>query len=148
MKRLSTIALSIGVLLTSCSKDVDDLSFDIEPKIVLASQSSTALLSFTDTLILQLDYQDGDGDLGGIEGDSKLFVQDRRLTKPDAFRLEDLRPREQDSSIKGRLQIVLGPYFVLGNAPSEDLELELWITDRAGHESNHVVSQSITLRRQ
>lgn len=144
--------LGCGVLLVllalvSCTKEVDELSFPAVPAIRLVAQSDTTLDSFADTLRLTLAYEDGDGDLGGIDSESWVYVQDARLTRPDRFAFGKLSDTDGRRSIQGTLVLALGPYFTLGNAPEETLELEVWVTDRAGNRSNTISPAAITLRK-
>ena len=141
----TSLVLVLLYLLSACTKEVDDPTFPIEPSLRLEAQDREAVSAFQDTLRLTLSYTDGDGDLGGIGEGSALYVQDRRLDEPDVFALERLTPDGEALSITGSLDVVLGPYFVLGNAPTELLTLELWLTDRAGHESPHIQTSPITI---
>ncbi len=139
--------LTLWLLLLGCTKESDDARFSTTPRIALTQQSSTALVGFADTLTLTLSYEDGDGDLGGFDGSSMLFVLDQRLDEPDAFALQQLTPNGEALSIEGTLLVKLGPYFVLGNAPAEAFVVECWLTDRAGNESNHIETEAITVAR-
>jgi len=95
---------------------------------------------------VRLRYEDGDGNLGGLEGMSRLYVLDQRLTEPDVFTLERLTPNGEALTIAGEMNVALGPYFKLGNATEEVFNVELWITDRAGNESNRLITEDLTIR--
>ncbi|MFK8057879.1 MAG: hypothetical protein AB8F78_17260 [Saprospiraceae bacterium] len=142
------LSISAGLILTamSCVKDVNSVRYAIEPAINLVSLSGTELTEFTDTLFVRFRYEDGDGDLGGLEGLSRLYVLDQRLSEPDIFALEMLTPDGEALSIAGDLNVALGPYFKLGNSPEEVFNVELWIIDRAGNESNHITTEELTIR--
>ncbi len=140
------LLITAGFALSNCTKEIDEPIFKLEPSIRIVSQSSTDLLGFADTLRLILAYEDGDGDLGGLDTDSRVYVQDSRLESPDLIPLGRLNDEDQKRSIQGQIEVALGPYFTLGNASSENFELEIWLTDRAGHESNHVVTQTLSVR--
>ena len=143
------LLLALGcTILAACTRDVDDLSYPVEPTLQLVRQSDTVLRAFTDTLRLTLAYTDGDGDLGGLEPGVGLYVLDQRLTTPDRFALERLTPAGEELSIAGTFNVALGPYFVLGNAASEEFQLELWLTDRAGNESAHLTTSPLTVTEQ
>ena len=147
MRGLSYIATLLCCASFACTVESDDPAFAIVPAITLDAQSATEVTAFADTLRLTLSYQDGDGDLGGLDGDSRLYVHDSRLPAPDAFDLRSFTPNGEALSIEGTLDVVLGPYFLLGNAGEEVIDLELWITDRAGHESNRVFADEIRVLR-
>lgn len=142
------VFLASLLFVTSCTKEIDDPVFPLEPVLTLQGVSSAQLISFQDTLVTTLTYTDGDGDLGGFDGNSRLFVLDQRLSAPDEFALQALTPNGEALSIEGNLVVSTGPYFVLGNAQQETFSLEFWITDRAGNESNHVISEPITVSMQ
>ena len=134
------------LLATSCVKDVESTLYAKEPAINLVSLSSTELAEFSDTLFVRMRYEDGDGDLGGFDSPSKLYVLDLRLSEPDQFALEELTPNGQALAIAGEMNVALGPYFKLGNAPEEVFAVELWMIDRAGNESNHITTEDLTVR--
>lgn len=136
----------ILIFATGCTKNVDSLLYPEEPAIKLVSLSSIELVEFSDTLFVRLSYEDGDGDLGGLDGPSKLYVLDQRLATPDEFALEELTPNGQPLAITGEMNVALGPYFKLGNSPEEVFTVELWIIDRAGNESNHITTEDLTIR--
>ena len=134
------------VFAASCTKDVPSLLYPKEPAISLIELSSTDLVEFSDTLFVRFRYEDGDGDLGGLDGPSKLFVLDQRLSEPDVFSLEELTPNGQTLAIAGEMNVALGPYFKLGNSTEELFAIELWIVDRAGNESNRLITEDLTIR--
>jgi len=134
------------VFAASCTKDVESLLYPKEPAINLVELSNTDLAEFSDTLFVRFRYEDGDGDLGGLGGPSKLYVLDQRLSEPDEFSLEELTPDGQELAIAGEIIVALGPYFKLGNSPEEMFVIELWIVDRAGNESNHITTETLTVR--
>ena len=141
------LAGGLAPLAASCTKEVDDPTFPPEPTLVLEAQSDIELAAFADTLRLTLGYTDGDGDLGDVASGSGLYVLDRRLREPDVYALQRLTPDGEPLSIAGTFRLALGPYFVLGNAPAETFELELWLVDRAGNESPRIITSPITVRR-
>ena len=130
--------------LAACTKTNDDPVFEEEPAIWLIDSSDYSLRAFEDTLFLRVGYRDGDGDLGGFDSQSRVFVLDRRLELPDSYELGQLS--EERSSIEGEFRLGVGPYFLLGNGTSETFELDIWVVDRQGNESNRVRSGQITIQ--
>jgi hypothetical protein len=128
-----------------CTENVESTRFPNEPAIRLIELSDTTLTEFTDTLFVRFRYEDGDGDLGGFDSQSKLFVLDQRLSEPDEFALEELTPNGEALTITGEVNLALGPFFKLGNAPQEIFSVEFWILDRAGNESNHITIEELTI---
>jgi len=133
------------MLLLGCTNDVDTAVYPIVPTLNLGSQSATSVVSYQDTLQLSINYTDGDGDLGGFDEGSALHVKDSRLETSDSYSLERFTPAGETLSIRGSLSVLLGPYFRLGNASIEVVTLELWLTDRNGHESNRIQTAPITI---
>ena len=98
--------LALLVLLTvSCTEDVESTLYPTTPAINLVDLSSTDLAEFSDTLFVRFRYEDGDGDLGGLEGSSRLYVLDQRLSEPDIFTLETLTPNGEALSIAGEMNV-------------------------------------------
>lgn len=130
----------------ACTTVSDELPFAVEPSIELLRISDTELTEFTESLELTLRYEDGDGDLGNADADvNSIFVRDERLTEPDAYYLAPLAPADARIGITGNLTVILSPTFRLGNAATETTTLTLWLTDRAGHESNRLTVGPLTI---
>ena len=132
----------VGMLLligVGCTTVSDDLTFPLEPRINIVEISSDTLTEFSESLVLTLEYEDGDGDLGSADPDvNSIFVRDQRLAKPDGYYLAPLSPEGTRISITGRLQLELNPTFRLGNGATETTEFSITLVDRAGNESNVV----------
>lgn len=146
---LPAILLWCIALLYSCTKQTEDLSFPVEPDIILDSISSDLLTEFQDSLILYVSYQDGDGDLGTSDPDvNSVFIRDRRLSAADAYYLPPLAPEDQILSIQGQLTIEVPSVFLFGNGTEETTVFTLSVIDRAGNESNAVQTPEITIVRE
>lgn len=116
-----------------------DPIFDLEPQIKLESFSSSSIVQFTDSLAVEISYEDGDGDLGSADPDfNSIFVQDARLSKADEYYVPPLAPENASISIQGKLQINLAPTFLLGNGTQETTTYSLYMIDRAGNQSNTI----------
>lgn len=132
----------------SCTKQTTDLSFPVEPRIVLDSVSADTLYEFQDKLVLFLSYEDGDGDLGTSNPDvNSIFIKDSRLANPDEYYLPPLAPEEERISIQGRFQVELDPTFLLGNGDQETSIFNIYVRDRAGNKSNEVQTPAILITR-
>lgn len=173
---------SLSLLLTSCGDsdpiypNVPEITFNrIMPKEV------NEVTSFEDDLELQIsiDYQDGDGDLGG-DGGAKEFdfiMKDLREEVPILdigvkdtvingnptqvadttvvydgllkFKMPDLSTDARTPSIQGTidLQVSSGLRRIPRNNPPQvdTVRFEVWLFDRAGNESNHVVTDPIAI---
>ena len=111
-----------------------------------------------DSLWLSFSFEDGDGDLGfgSSSGNQDIFLIDKRTDQlQDAFKIPDL-PDAGGKPISGNASILIFTTCCLFpnnippcsnpvQFPNDSLRYELYIKDRAGHESNHVISDWIVL---
>lgn len=142
------IAGIVGLLLNwaACTKEAPEQS--AIPVIVYDSISPLELTQFEEKVHIYINYQDGDGDLGTQNPDSvSIIVKDSRLQIADGYHLKPLSPPGTNLFIAGQLDIVLKNLFVLGNAPYEDVFFEVYITDRKGHKSNMLKTQTVRVKR-
>ena len=112
-------------------------------------------LGVRDSLFLFLDFTDGDGDIGFQKSDSTLFIIDTRdkTRINDAQGLPYVPEQGAGNGISGTLRIrLLGtcckslrPCEPTPLQPRDTVVYEIYIKDRAGHESNHVKAPPITL---
>ena len=142
----------IAILITwlgfwsACEKVSDEPYFDLSPHIELAGISQDTIREFRDSLILDIYYEDGNGDLGNPDADvNSLFIRDQRLEEEDAYYLSPLAPLGSEISIHGHLKVALPTLFMLGNADRETTVFSLYLIDRAGNQSNIIETQEITL---
>ena len=146
--RIFAISLLALLLLASCN---DAPVFPIEPSIEFVSISPEVGTQLTaDEIVLTFSYQDGDGDLG-YEGDAthNLFVEDMRAAfagnsgRISAYSFESLTPDTRKPSIQGNITItMLTPLY---ESSEEPLVYEVYILDRAGHKSNVIRTDPITI---
>lgn len=133
---------------TSCVKDSDELAFELAPKIELLSISNDTIVQFTEQLVINIKYEDGDGDLGTTDPDvNSIFVQDQRLENPDEYYLGPLAPPEASISIQGTINLELSNTFLLGNGNQETTVFTIHFFDRAGNQSNVIETDPITILR-
>jgi hypothetical protein len=144
MSRLLWIPM-ILMLLVSCSKETEEIS--ATPEITFETISPGTVKEFADSVVIQLTYTDGDGDLGengsGIEN---AFITDSRNNLMYTFRIRQLAPDNANVIIRGKLSIVV-PAVALVNSTStsETATFEVYIKDRAGHQSNTITTSSVTV---
>jgi hypothetical protein len=131
--------------LFGCSED-EPLSNT--PILSLIEIGPTTLMEFQDSLVIQIGYEDGDGDLGGGHADSSdLFVVDKRIDIAYTFRIQDLVPGNEQVPIKGKLNIVLNNLYLIDTGESEMMSFEIYAFDQRKNESNHINTPSIKLVR-
>jgi hypothetical protein len=139
---IATIVL-IGFF--SCKEELVSAGNPV-PSIQFVSISSTKLKQFTDSLVITLKYQDGDGDLGDISADSfSIYVRDIRLKKPDYFHIFPLSPIGHKISLEGILNLKIRNVFLLSTSPSETTKFEIKLKDRAKNWSNTIFTPNIEI---
>jgi hypothetical protein len=141
MKVLPVIAL---VILGACKGN--EPIYDIIPEIRLVQAGPTSIQQFQDSVVVTIEYQDGDGDLGFVNPDSmSLRVQDSRLLAPDWYFVPPLAPVDQALSIEGQLTFKLNGTYLLGSGGSETIVYSVKIKDRTGNWSNEISTPEITI---
>jgi len=144
---LLAFVLSVGI--SGCTKVVDEPTFDVKPVIRLQSQSRDTIRQGMDSLVLVIEYKDGDGDLGNTDPDvPSIFIQDSRLSKPDQIHLAPLAPPDAKVSIQGTINVVLPDLFILGGSKTQSIDLSLYLFDRAGNQSNTINIPKITITKE
>lgn len=147
---LFVLALAASVV-TGCKKD-DNISEipHIEFKdFVATGDSAYVLLSFTD----------GDGDLGLSESDTagefryNFFMRyfekqngqfvEREFSPPFNYRIPTLTQSSRSKSLVGEIKVSITPFFYDFLSPYDTLKYEIYIKDRALHESNRVTTPEI-----
>jgi hypothetical protein len=149
MRREIAFYFSLFILCCmTCTKNSEDLTFDLAPSIELLSMSSDTIREFSETLLININYEDGDGDLGSTDPDiNSIFVKDQRLEQSDEYYLGPLAPEGSSISIQGTLNIALANTFILGNADEERTVFTIHVVDRAGNKSNVIETSPITIIR-
>ncbi len=133
------------LVLFSCEKEEDPT--DPVPKISLVSIGPNAVIEFKDSLLIVLEYEDGDGDLGGVHPDSaNLFVVDKRINVPFEFRIQELVPGGANVPIKGKLNVLIQNLFLTGPGPKESVNFDIYAIDQAGNKSNVITTDAIEVR--
>ena len=139
--------------------------YPIEPRLELpangALSKSTILqgdrgsINSRDSLYLTLNFTDGDGDIGFQKADSTLYIIDTRDNSRinDAQGLPYVPEQGAGNGISGEIRIklfgtcckTLRPCEPTPSHPRDTLIYEVYVKDRAGHESNRLKIPAITL---
>lgn len=112
-----------------------------------------------DSVLIQIAFEDGDGDLGYGSSDPRkdITVIDQRTgLVSDQFKIPDL-PNSNGRSIKGDIQLRLyttccifpnniPPCTAPSQYPFDTIVYEVFLTDKAGNKSNRVISPPVILR--
>lgn len=132
---------------TSCKKEKVDLR-DPVPSILSVSVSPSDVVEYQDSIIFTIEYRDGDGDLGENDPNARnLFLTDNRINVTEQFRIRELAPATAEIPITGTLHLILRNTGITDNSTQQTVDYTLYMKDRAGNESEHVVTSPITVRR-
>lgn len=147
--KLILFSLFTSFLWSNCETINTDPVFDIVPNIKIIEQSQDTLVAFQDQLILRIQYEDGDGDIGNADPDiNTIFVKDARLSEEDEYYLGPLAPDNAEISITGVLELKLSATFLFGNGTQETTVFSIYLIDRAGNISNTIETGEILIVRQ
>lgn len=140
------------VTLASCKKEQGNEPLPVvsnKPEITSVSVSATSINQFSD-LLINVNYIDGNGDLGTTDADVKsIFVTDSRdNTIVHEFHLQPLAPEGQSIPIQGKLKVNIENVILLSQANnSETVRFSVYIIDRAGNVSNTAQTSNITINK-
>lgn len=153
------LALLAAILVPQCVKPPD---YPDEPVIKFTSISKTTMKQLPlgpDSVLISFEFTDGDGDLGSINDEPNIYIQDGR----DEFNLPPnqlpyIPPQGAGNGISGLISIVVPSSCCIYNDPGgfalvcedapilfDTLTYVIWIKDQAGHESNKIETPPIGL---
>jgi|JI10StandDraft_1071094.scaffolds.fasta_scaffold1545597_1 hypothetical protein len=139
------LILSVIVFFYSCKQE-EIVVVSTLPLIKLVSVSKTSVVQFKDSLVITIEYNDGDGDIGETDPDKNAIqIKDSRLSKPDFYFVKPLSPPGSSIKTKGTIAVQLKNTFLLGTAATEVTNYELRLKDRAGNWSNTITTPDITI---
>lgn len=132
---------------TGCGKE--EINFGVIPNITFVGISPLEVQEYTGIVTITIAFEDGNGDIGEPDPDVPVvFVKDSRLQQPDGYHVQPVAPLGGEQVIvNGQLQIPLKNLFVLGNTQQEQVRFEVYITDRAGNQSNIIETPAVTVFR-
>ena len=140
--RFFAVVVFVGFI-SSCDKD--DKPTSPVPVITFKSISPSNVNQFSDSLVIEVEYTDGDADLG--QNDTEIpnaFVTDQRNNIEYKFRIRQLAPNDANIAIRGVLDIVVPSVSVSGTT-AEQATFSVYIKDRAGNQSNTITTTTITI---
>ena len=164
MKQLTIFLFSAlaAMILASCVKRPD---YPIEPvlnfigmnKQIIAQGSPS---SAADTLAITFGFTDGDGDLGHPDGTLDIFLTDSRDGFEETLKLPVIPEQGSGNGISGEITVLVfnKPFNICCTYPNgqvpctpstvfptDTFSYSIRIRDRAGHFSNSVQSERITI---
>ena len=157
-----SVLLFTGLIATGVSSCVNPPDFANVPKIEFVGMTKDTILQGVfqqDSLIVAFSFEDGDGDLGRTANadENNVFFIDMRTGEVDnSFGIPFIPQLGSSNGIEGEVQILLfstcclfesgqDPCTASSTEPYDFLQYEIYIVDRAGHESNHIITDTITL---
>ncbi|MDP2175002.1 MAG: hypothetical protein Q8K70_03730 [Bacteroidota bacterium] len=134
------------VFIASCKKEANVSKI---PQIKLLSLSITELIQFKDSLVIEIEYIDGDGDIGEEDPDkNSIYVKDKRLNEADYYFIKPLSPPNSKIQIQGKVRVNIKNVFLLGSANQEFTNFEIKLRDKAGNWSNLIVTPEIIIKKE
>ncbi len=132
------------------------ITFKSLNKNVIEQGSATAIF---DTLVVTISYTDGDGDLGYEDPAFDIILTDSRDGNINQFRLPVIPEQGTGNGISGEIQLFIpnapsnlccipeigDPCTVIAGLSEDTFSYSIYIIDRAGHQSNTVETDPITL---
>lgn len=152
IRQTITALLAAALLLPSCRRPVEGAVPSIEIKSI---SKYTMLQNGQDSLLLELDFEDNDGDIGD-DVSQTLFISDSRT---DSLLATYLVPRISSSDrlrrAKGSISVVVystcckysdgTSCYPNPNSPTDTVRYKVQLQDRAGNLSNSISSDRINL---
>ncbi|MEO0900378.1 MAG: hypothetical protein AAFY71_28470 [Bacteroidota bacterium] len=146
MNRQITLIFISLLFLYSCRESTGGIISDI-PEISFEEITPNQVKAGEDEITFFIKYTDGDGDLGTNDDNVRnVFLTDLRIGAVQEFRLQQLAPDGAEVPITGTFNLKL-PFTIMVDsaANSEKVSFSLYVTDRAGNESNTIESEEITV---
>ena len=130
-------------MLFSCKKEEA-----MSPFLLFESISPSTAQEYRDDIIIAISYSDIDGDLGENDPDiHNLFVEDNRNGIVYQFRIPHLAPDNNSIAIEGDFNITInGSGITDTSLSSQQVKYNIYVTDRAGNNSNRITTSTITIQ--
>ncbi len=164
MKLIHYFPFFILVIIFSCTKPPD---YPIEPVIEFKELDRNWMVAGrlpTDSIWITFSFTDGDGDLGNNDTIHDVYLKDTRfpdipLVNPSRYKLPLVPIQGVGNGISGDITLLVytscctfpeGTYIACDTLaylefPIDTLVYEIYIIDRAGHESNRILADPIIL---
>ena len=145
MIRYIYVFFFIILLLPSCSKDDDNVVFEIS----LIDTYPLEIVEFQENIYVRLYYQHPEGYLGFSDPDYlSLEVKDSRLSQADYYHVIPLTPPNNSLSVTGELLVEIDSPFVFGNGLMELVNFTIKIQDQNLVWSNEITTPNISVNKE
>ena len=143
--RKSIFILSFFLIVSSCSKDEDEVVFSIG----LINTYPIEIVEFQENIYIRISYQHPEGFIGFYDPDYlSLEVKDSRLSQADYYHIIPVTPPDNSISVTGELLIEIDSHFLFGNGLVELVNFTIRIQDQNLNWSNSVKTPTITVNKQ
>ena len=133
--------------------------YPIEPVLTLAGISTDTMRQGSlqnDSIIVHITLTDGDGDIGSDDGFNATVIDLRDNFPAGQYRLPKVQEVGANNGISADLWLTIyttccvfpngqPPCTPSDDFPTDELQYEIFLTDRAGNESNKITTPPITL---
>lgn len=139
------ILLALATLSAACQKEGENvLSFT--PFIELESVNKEIIKEFEDSVIIYVNFEDGDGDLGRQDPDSNsLYIKDSRLANAEYYHIPPITPEDENLQTIGKFRIFIPTLFILGSGNTENVTISVRVKDQSGKWSNEITTPQFTI---
>jgi hypothetical protein len=140
--------LTLAMLSISCQKEGENvLSFT--PFLELESINKDIITEFEDSVIIYVNFEDGDGDLGRQDPDSNsLYIKDSRLANAEYYHIPPITPDDEKLQTIGKFRVFIPTLFVIGSESREKATISIRVKDQSGKWSNEITTPEITILKQ
>jgi hypothetical protein len=141
-----TIVLGFLSSFSSCKKE-EEIAEAKAPVIGIISITPDTVKQFSDSVFIEIQYEDPNGDIGSADPDGQdIELKDSRLNTPDYYHVKPLAPAGYSIFIKGTLRIKLNTLFLLGNGQFETANFTIKLRDQSGKWSNEVTTDPVIIK--
>jgi hypothetical protein len=141
---LGCVALA-ALLTKSCIKPPD---YSEIPEITYTSISKSTVNEGNDTVRIVFSFTDGDGDIGPInelDSTSNILITDSRDNSTKPFQTQFLTPGGNVKAISGEIAVSLYAFACSAGVTEDQVTYTVRLKDRAGHVSNAISTEPITI---
>lgn len=149
--KLIRLYIIVSILFVSC---YDAPNYPDTPEIVIKGVRAHSVVSPGDSVIVVLEFQDGNGDLGKLNNSDtipNLFITDKRfgIIDSQSYSIPYIPDKGSVKDISGEIEInLLSKIYCNPLYPEkikDTLEFEIQVRDRAGNFSNKVTTGKLEM---
>jgi hypothetical protein len=146
--RLVFFILTIGLVYSSFNSCIKPPDYGEVPVIEYKSISADTVNENTDSLIIVFSFTDGDGDVGPTDDQDStinLFLIDSRDNSIKEYQLPNITPGGNVKAISGEVTVKVESFACQPGNEFDQMTYTIQIKDRAGHLSNTINTDPITI---